>query len=125
MKQILAPLFFAILATSPAYAEDPKSDIQQGLELFFEGLKDELAPALDEFQGMARQFGPSLQSFFEEMGPALAEMMTDVKDWSRYEMPEMLPNGDIIIRRKPGPEPEEPVMPESEGEKDSGDGIDI
>lgn len=125
MKQILAPLFLATLATSPAYAEDPKSDIQQGLELFFEGLKDELAPALDEFQGMARQFGPSLQSFFEEMGPALAEMMTDVKDWSRYEMPEMLPNGDIIIRRKPDPEPEEPVMPESEGEKDSGDGIDI
>jgi hypothetical protein len=24
-----------------------------------------------------------------------------VEDWSVYEMPEILPNGDIIIRKKP------------------------
>jgi hypothetical protein len=36
----------------------------------------------------------------QEMGPALAELAAEVKDWSVYEMPEILPNGDIIIRKK-------------------------
>lgn len=111
MKQISAILIVATLAVSPAHADDPKSELEQGLELLFDGLRDEMAPALDELGNMARQFGPSMQSFFEEMGPALAEMMTEVQDWSRYDLPEMQPNGDIIIRRKPDPAPV-PVPPE-------------
>ncbi|WP_146344687.1 hypothetical protein [Falsiphaeobacter marinintestinus] len=116
MKQISAVLIVAALSVSPAYAEDPKSDLEQGLELLFDGLREEMAPAIIELGDLARQFGPSMRSFFEEMGPALAEMMTEVQDWSRYEMPEMLPNGDIIIRRKPDPAPEEP---EAEPQEDT------
>ncbi len=116
MKQLSAVLIVAALSVSPAYAEDPKSDLEQGLELLFDGLREEMAPAIIELGDLARQFGPSMRSFFEEMGPALAEMMTEVQDWSRYEMPEMLPNGDIIIRRKPDPAPEEP---EAEPQEDT------
>ena len=46
------------------------------------------------------QFGPALQSFMEEMGPALTDLSAQVQDWSAYEEPEMLLNGDIVIRKK-------------------------
>ena len=39
--------------------------------------------------------------FTAEMGPALAEMMTRIDDLRNYDSPEIMPNGDIIIRRKP------------------------
>jgi hypothetical protein len=35
------------------------------------------------------------------MGPKLRAVLDDVEDWSVYSPPEVLPNGDIIIRRKP------------------------
>ena len=104
--------FAAAVAASlalPAHAQEDegRSLMERGAELFFEGLAQEMAPALDDLRGMAEQFGPSMQSFFEEMGPAFAEIMSEVEDWSVYEMPEILPNGDIIIRRKVDPEDEE------------------
>ncbi len=75
--------------------------MEQGAELFFEGLRKEMEPALDDLLGLADEFGPAMQSFLQEMGPALAELAAQVKDWSAYEAPEILPNGDIIIRKKP------------------------
>ncbi len=89
---------FALPAT--AEEEDAPTLMEQGAELFFEGLRREMEPALDELLGLADQFGPAMRSFMQEMGPALAELAAEVKDWSVYEMPEILPNGDIIIRKK-------------------------
>ena len=40
------------------------------------------------------QFGPAV-------APALEKMMALVDDMTNYEMPVMLDNGDILIRRKP------------------------
>lgn len=122
MKQILASALIATFAVSPAFAEEEKSQIERGLELFLDGLREELSPNVEELREMARQFGPAMQSFIEEMGPAFAEMMGEVRDWSRYDMPEMLPNGDIIIRRKPDPEP---APPEENAEGDADAAIDI
>lgn len=111
----LALLFasaFALTA-SPVAAEDQdtnsKSMMERGAELFFEGLRQEIEPKLDELRGLAEKYGPAMTSFIEEMGPAFMEMVDEVKDWSRYSPPEMLPNGDIIIRKKPDPEGEEAV----------------
>ncbi len=95
--------------------------MEQGAELFFEGLRKEMEPALDELLGMADEFGPAMQSFLQEMGPALAELAAEVKDWSAYEVPEILPNGDIIIRKKPIedlPEPEDKDEEVPEGATD-------
>ena len=45
------------------------------------------------------------------MGPALGSILESVEDWSVYEAPEILPNGDIIIKRKPEPEtPKGPMI---------------
>ncbi|MDG1471866.1 MAG: hypothetical protein P8Q26_09960 [Ascidiaceihabitans sp.] len=94
-------------AATPALADeiDGLSLMERGVQLFFEGLLQEVEPAMDGLQGFAEQVGPSLQDFATQMGPALGDLMDQVDDWSVYEAPEILPNGDIIIRRKPDANP--------------------
>jgi hypothetical protein len=48
----------------------------------------------------------------EQMGPALLGLMDEIKDWSVYEPPEILDNGDVIIRRKPQIPEDAPPVPE-------------
>jgi hypothetical protein len=88
--------------------ENGKGLMEKGAELFWEGLRKEMAPALEDLEGLAAEIGPSMREFLAEMGPALAAIAAEVEDWSSYELPEILPNGDIIIRKKPeAPSPEE------------------
>ena len=103
MKPFLAPLAALALMSAPLSAQDSDAPslMERGTQLFLEGLLNEMEPAL---KGM--------QDFVEEMGPALRNLMTEIKDWSVYEPPEVLPNGDIIIRRKPEP-PEPEPLPET------------
>ncbi|MFW8634046.1 hypothetical protein [Cribrihabitans pelagius] len=131
MRQIVLPavILAALAAPLPAQeaGEAPDGDgngsglMQRGAELFWEGLRKEMAPALEEFQGLMQDVGPALGAFLSEMGPALAEIARGVEDWSVYELPEKLPNGDIIIRRKPdapqqGPDGDAPRRQGSGGE---------
>lgn len=111
--------------TSPVRAEEDigKSLMERGAELFLEGLRQEMEPAIEDLRGLADQFGPALHSFMQEMGPALAELAAQVQDWSAYELPEMLPNGDIIIRKKPLRDP--PDRPEPQDEAAPGGLTDI
>lgn len=93
----LAPLP-ALAQESPApEAEEGPSLMERGLALFFEGFHQELEPALE---GM----GDALT----ELQPALDSMMGMIDDMTNYTMPEMLENGDIIMRRKPDAPPVEP-----------------
>lgn len=71
---------------------EPPSLMERGLELFLEGLVQEIEPALE-----------GMQDFVAQMGPALGDILDQVEDWSVYAPPEILPNGDIIIRRKKDP----------------------
>lgn len=112
MRRIL-PLILIVGLTSASFAEESESGgeglslMERGARLFMEGILREMEPALDELQGFADDLGPSLRSFAAEMGPALRELLQEVEDWSAYEKPEMLDNGDIIIRRKRPETPEE------------------
>ncbi|WP_299412033.1 hypothetical protein [uncultured Sulfitobacter sp.] len=101
MKQILAAPLALVLLTVPVKAEEPPSLMERGAQLFFEGLMQEMAPALEDLTALMEEAGPALQSFVAEMGPKLREVLEEVEDWSVYEAPEVLENGDIIIRRKP------------------------
>lgn len=78
---MLRPLAFAILIALPlpAAAQDLEDQLREGLE----GL---------------------MQDMMRELGPALEEGLRTLEQLDAYEAPEMLPNGDIIIRRKRGPE---------------------
>ena len=116
MKFYTAPLVVLLLA-SPLAAEEAENELspmERGAKLFLEGLLEEMAPAIKEFEGLADEFGPGIRSFVEGMGPALGELMEEVQDWSVYDAPEILPNGDIIIRRKPDAQPLTPLAPQVE-----------
>jgi hypothetical protein len=101
MKQIFAAPLLALTLSSPLAAEEPPSLMERGAQLFFEGLLEEMAPALDDMAALLEDAGPALQDFVAQMGPKLGSILEEVEDWSVYTAPEILPNGDIIIRRKP------------------------
>lgn len=101
-------VLIAMLSAAPLAAqaeETPPSMMERGMQLFFEGLAQEMEPALDEFRELADEFGPAMRGFVQQMGPALGDLMERVDDWTLYDLPEVLPNGDIIIRRKPDAPP--------------------
>ncbi len=99
--------------------EDQGSSLmQEGAKLFFRGLMEEMEPALRELDRLGEEIEPAIRSFAEEMGPALRDLMTTVEDWSAYEAPEILPNGDILMRRKQDAPPLEDLRSPEEGEID-------
>ena len=114
MRQIFAALTLVCLPGLVA-AQDTKPDgpslMEQGAQMFMDGLMEEMAPAMEGMSDLGEKIGPALRSFTEEMGPAFADLLDQVEDWSVYEAPEKLPNGDIIIRRKPDTEPEKKEQP--------------
>lgn len=109
----------AVLLTAfPVQAQDSEegfSLMEKGAQLFFEGMKREMEPALDDLMGLAENMEPALREFVSEMGPAFVELMGQIEDLSAYHPPEILPNGDIIIRKKT---PEELADEPIEGEID-------
>lgn len=110
----IAPLLVAALIATPIVAEETETPglslMERGALLFMEGILKEMEPAIDEFSELTDQMGPALKNFADEMGPKLTELLAEVEDWAAYEAPEVLPNGDIIIRRK---QPLPDVAPES------------
>jgi hypothetical protein len=107
MKHILIPAFALSLLTSPLVAETPDPAPSEGIDLMEEGAKlllrgllSEVEPAMDDLQALAEEFGPQMQMFVGEIGPAFAEIIEKIDDFSQYQAPELLPNGDIIIRRR-------------------------
>lgn len=118
--RVSVALALLLLTTAPAAADDPPatappadSEMDQGLSLLgegarllFRGLMAEMEPALDEMAGQLQAMEPMLRS--------LAEMIGDMR---AYDAPVKLPNGDILIRRKPPaimPERDSPAEPEIE-----------
>jgi len=101
---ILALPAALLLGASPAPAqekeEDGRSLMEDGARLFWDGLRREMGPALESLRDQAEEMEPALRDFAERMGPALADLMDKIDDLSAYHPPEVLPNGDIILRRK-------------------------
>lgn len=93
------------LAANPALAQEAPEEpglMERGMSMFFEGLMGEVAPELDK-----------MQQAFQDMQPQLEKMIDLMGDVRHYEMPERLPNGDILVRRK-ADAPPPPAQPESE-----------
>ena len=72
----------------------------------------------EEATPLARGIEQLLRDLFSEVEPALRDLRDQIDNLNNYEAPEMLPNGDIIIRRKtplePSPEPKAPEVEEAE-----------
>lgn len=119
MRRVLIASLAVLSLAVPLSAQEepvPEDDegmslMERGARLFMEGMMREMEPALE---GLG-ELGPMFRDFAQEMGPALRDLIEEVEDWSVYHPPEMLPNGDIIIRRK---EPvEEAPPPQEDGEQ--------
>ena len=108
MKQILALTLVVGLSVTPAVAQDEKTDMTEGFSLMEEGAKllmrglmAEVEPTISDLRGTFEDLAPTVGEFITVMGPALTELLNQVDDFRNYDTPEFLPNGDIIIRRKP------------------------
>lgn len=87
----------AVLASAlPAMAQDSGNGMRDGLGLLGEGTRMILEGLMDEMRPMLEEVQPF---FEEEVVPMLERMGEIVDDLSYYELPERLPNGDILIRR--------------------------
>ena len=74
---------------APVQADTPQFKIPDELNDVLRGLMDEMRPALED----AIRMFQSLEA---------------IDDPRNYDLPEFLPNGDIIIRRKPDAPPYQP-----------------
>ncbi len=108
MKQIAALTLAIGLSVTPAVAQDESAEIEDGFNLMEEGarmlmrgLMSEVEPAISGLRGSLEDMAPAMGEFLTTMGPALTDLLRQVDDFSHYRAPEFLPNGDIIIRRKP------------------------
>ena len=121
MKKIVTPIAVLCLCAAPALAEEPKKDeglslMEEGAKLFFKGIMQEMEPAMDDLKALADTMEPAMRQFLSEMGPALAEVLGKVDDLTLYHPPELLPNGDIIMRRKPPKAAPQPAPKPDTGE---------
>ena len=96
MRQILAVAFALTLGVPPVQAQEPNEELRDGLSLLQEGTR------------------LLLEGLLKELGPAFLELQGRIIDLNAYYAPEVLPNGDIIIRRKIPLVPDAPL----EGETD-------
>ncbi|MEZ5913878.1 MAG: AAA+ family ATPase [Paracoccaceae bacterium] len=81
MKRFVTPLVLCLILT-PALAQDKEGDLDEGMDLLGKG-----AELL-------------LRGLMNEMEPALKDLSDQIGELNAYHPPEILPNGDIIIRRK-------------------------
>jgi hypothetical protein len=80
----------------PAVPDDGFSLMEECARLIMRGMMAEMEPALDEMEEALGEMQPMLQ----DLGPQLAELMALIGDFRNYDSPVVLPNGDILIRRK-------------------------
>lgn len=92
MRNVVAYTLCAALAATPALSQE-QENLREGMDLLSEGTK------------------LLLKGLIEEIEPALRELEGALQDLNAYHPPEVLPNGDIIIRRKE-PRPITPPLAE-------------
>lgn len=90
----------ASLAVAPAYGGS--DDLGEGTEE--RPLSEELNEA---FRGLMEKMKPALDELQDTL-----EVLENIDSIEHYERPEIMPNGDIIIRRRE----DAPPMPQNDGE---------
>ncbi|MEL6208282.1 MAG: hypothetical protein AAFR47_23730, partial [Pseudomonadota bacterium] len=86
--------------------------IEEGMDLLGEGMNLFLRGLMEEIQPEIERLTPELRRFATEMGPMIESLSSLVDEIDLYHLPERLPNGDIIIRRKSPEEQERDADPE-------------
>ena len=99
MKLLLIPVIFC-LSLAPAMAQEVAptlpDDVDEGVSLLQEGAKLLLKGLMSNMEPAMQDMGRALT----DMQPALKDLLAMMGDVTKYHAPEMLENGDIIIRHK-------------------------
>lgn len=76
-----------------------------------EETESDRGPTIDpeDLEELSREAEEAVDKLLEMIGPLMESMSGLLADLPRYEPPEMLPNGDIIIRRRRDDPFDEPV----------------
>ena len=114
MKQILPAALCLTLALPDTAQETEEPGIRDGFGLLSEGSRLILEGLVDEMRPV----------FEEQMLPLLQDLSGMIDDLSAYHAPEMLPNGDILIRRRTDPEDAPEDAPEA-GEEPTTEPVDL
>lgn len=119
MTRIAPALLALMIAAVPARGEEPAASAEEGFSLLEEGARIILRSLVEEMEPALKEMQEGLGDAMKEMGPVLRELAAMIGDIRNYEMPEKLPNGDIILRRKVPPAPEGPgTLPGPDGQID-------
>ena len=102
-RRLLAPLLLSLSLSLPAQAGTTK-ELTEDLGEAFRQLFEEMQPHLEEALEMLEGF----------------EGLKAIDDPRHYQLPEILPNGDIIIRRRPDAPEFHPDAPEIPQENEDG-----
>jgi hypothetical protein len=95
MKKLL--LILALSAPLPALAQEaPNGDVEEGMSLLEQGAQLLLRGMMSEMEPTLKDMADALA----EAEPMLRDMLAMMDDLSNYHPPEIMPNGDIILRRK-------------------------
>ncbi len=96
----------------PAPVSPPAGEMDQGMslleegaKLFLRGLMTEVEPRMQEMQKGLDDLGTKMGSALDQAQPWITALSSMVDDFGNYDPPERLPNGDILMRRKPGSPP--------------------
>lgn len=109
MNRIAITLTSIFLATAPTMAQDASEEgVEEGFSLLEEGAKIIMRSMLDEVEPALKDLQFEFGEVLGEMEPMLRSLSAMIGDVKNYHAPEILPNGDIIIRRK---SPSELAMP--------------
>lgn len=97
MKHVFSiALVAGMLAIATPVAAQDDGSVGEGLDLLGEGTRLILEGLMEEMRPMLEEARPYLE---DEILPFLNRMGELMDDITSYELPERLPNGDIIIRR--------------------------
>ncbi len=108
MKHAFILTAMLVMAPVPALAQEEENNLSRGAELLREGMGLML-------EGMLEEMRPLSEDLADGWAEGWAKLVELLADFSAYEVPVVLPNGDILIRRK---EPLLPDVPGEEGEVD-------
>ena len=109
----------ALALAGAAGAQTPAPDCPflapgcERLPRLFQEFERDLAPLLRDLRREAeprlrdleRDLAPLLDGLARRIDPYLAQLGALLGDLTAWEAPEVLPNGDILIRRRPAPAP--------------------
>ncbi len=100
MSNLMRALLCLGLGLSPAVAQDAGRSVDDGMSLMERGAKIIMRSLLDDMEPAIKDMRKGLQEAATEIGPALRELLAKIDDIRNFDPPEVLPNGDIILRRK-------------------------